>query len=79
MTRTNSTPSVVHTLTGSYLYESAKAARFKVDDISGCPLDEPKTEWFPFSQITKIMRDSKSVGQDTIVVSEWILKQKGMI
>jgi hypothetical protein len=69
----------VYTCKGTFLGpETAKAVQFRVDSISGCPLDTSSPEWFPFSQVTKMMR-SNTDGEDEIIVSEWILDQKGLI
>ena len=69
----------VHTIKGTFLGpETAKAVQFRVDSISGVPLDESTTQWFPLSQVKKMMR-TKEDGQDEMVVSEWILQQKELL
>ena len=70
---------VVHTITGNKLGESEKAIKFRVHEISGTPLDQTKTEWFPLSQIDKIFTDPNNINCDSMIVSEWILQQKGLI
>ena len=67
------------TLTGTHLGESAKAIRFRVTQVGNDPLDPPKCEWFPFSQVEKIHTDKNLEGADWIMVSEWICKQKELI
>lgn len=64
---------------GTNLGESAKAVKFSINEINGEPFDPPKTEWFPFSQIERIFKDPKSTGNDSLLVTEWICKQKGLI
>ena len=70
---------IVHTITGNKIAESDKAVKFRVHAISETELEFPKTEWFPLSQIEKMFTDPNNINQDTMVVSEWILKQKGML
>lgn len=70
------------TLTGTKLSETAKAVKFSILKISGEPVDleqKDKVQWFPFSQIQKMTTDPSSVGMDTIVASEWICKEKGLL
>jgi hypothetical protein len=64
---------------GTHCGESAKAVKFLVHTVASEPIDPPKSEWFPFSQVDKIFRDPSTVGQDTITVSKWILGQKGLM
>lgn len=64
---------------GTHLGESAKAVKFSISEINGEPFDPPKIEWFPFSQTEKIFRDKNSVGNDSLLVTEWVCKQKGLI
>ena len=66
-------------ITGTHLGESAKAVKFQINDISGEPVDPPQTTWFPFSQVQRITMSATEVGKDCLVVSEWILKEKGLI
>ena len=84
-----------YTLKGKHLAESAKAVKFRVDDIvedvnlSGVNLDSPKIEWFPFSQISRMVKvpppnytenaPDAEEEKDIIVVKRWILQQKGFI
>ena len=64
---------------GTHMGESAKAVKFSINEIEGEVFDPPKTEWFPFSQITRIFKDPNSVGNDSLMASEWLCKQKGLI
>lgn len=70
---------VLTTVTGTNLGESPKAIRFRVDMVGTEPIDPPKYEWFPFSQIRKIETNKNLEGADTLVVTEWILKAKELI
>ena len=63
------------TVKGTRLRETAKAVQFTVTHIGGKEI-EPKTEWFPFSQVNKSVT-GKTDGEDWMQVSEWILRQKG--
>lgn len=79
-----SAPIVVITLHGKKIRESAKAILFRVDYIgSTVPAPEDMidpvgiTEWFPFSQLHKILKQPLgSTELDYIVASEWICQQK---
>lgn len=64
-------------LRGTKLAESGKAIKFCVEEVAGEEID-PKTEWFPFSQVDKIV-DSKTEGTDFLHVSQWICQQKGLV
>lgn len=67
------------TLKGSIIRDSDKAICFTIHDISGCPLDPPEEhEWFPLSQVEKIVR-AKEPEEDILIVSEWIMKQKELM
>ena len=70
---------VVHMITGTKLGESEKAIKFRVHEISGIPLGQTKIEWFPLSQIDKIFTDPSNINCDSMLVSVWILQQKGLI
>jgi hypothetical protein len=77
---------VLITIEGTRLRETDKAVQFRIDSIRQEPIDPPKTEWFPFSQVRRSMTD-KHTGEDTdrvsgvdyLVVTEWILQQKGLV
>lgn len=64
---------------GTKGYETAKAVHFTVHEISGEPVIPAKAHWFPFSHVEKMTTDSNSVEQDTMLVTEWILKAKELI
>ena len=69
-------PKVV--LKGTVISESAKAVRFEIYEMAEDILTTHKTEWFPFSQVSKIVK-TQNKGEDTLIVSKWILSQKGLI
>lgn len=64
------------TLTGR---ETDKAIQMLVQEVAGCTLDEEKTEWFPLKMTQKIFRNKLANKPDELFVTEWILKQKGML
>ena len=64
---------------GTYLGETAKAVKFSVSEVNGEIFDPNAMHWFPFSQIEKIFKDPQSVGNDSLMVSEWLCKEKGLI
>lgn len=64
---------------GTLLGETTKAVKFSVSEVNGEIFDPPAMHWFPFSQIEKIFKDAQSVGNDSLMVSEWICKEKGLI
>jgi len=71
---------VIITLKGTKLRESSKAVLFSISEIRGFPVEPPKSEWFPLSQVSKMSNDpSQEKHKDTLIVSEWILNQKGLL
>ena len=68
----------VISLKGTRLRESEKAVQFSIMDISGTEIDPPNVQWFPLSQV-KSSITSQHVGEDVLVVSEWICTQKELI
>lgn len=70
--------SVVVSLKGTRLRETDKAVQFCISDISGTILGQETTTWFPNSQI-KSSTTGTNVGEDVLVVSEWIMEQKELI
>ena len=67
-------------VTGQYLRETDKAVQFKVEEVNGLSLDEPKTFWFPLSQIKSLTHAAPdSLAADTVKVAEWILKNKELL
>lgn len=72
--------SVVHTIKGRHQGESGKAIKFEVHEIAGEVLDEPTVQWFPFSQVEKVIRQKPNdPNLDELVVSEWILQAKELM
>lgn len=55
-----------------------KAVQFTITHMG---LNEivPQTTWFPESQIHNSFFDPTQSGADTITVTEWILRQKGLL
>lgn len=64
------------TLSGTWLRETDKAVYFEVQGISGSPITPYISAWFPFSQAEKWFKSPDGDGEDWIIVSEWIVKQK---
>ena len=67
------------TIFGNLHNETGKAIRMTVHKVGETTLDEPKSEWFPFSQVQKMLRNPTEDDADELFVSEWILQQKGLI
>lgn len=70
-------------LHGEIMGETEKAIKFEFCTDTEDTGDEPeyKTEWFPLSQISSIHRLAKDDNGlcDILMISEWILKQKGIL
>jgi hypothetical protein len=66
-------------LKGSFERETEKAIQMLVSSINGVPMDEDTTQWFPLSQVSKIIRAGAGDQDDELHVSEWILQQKDML
>jgi hypothetical protein len=66
------------TIRGTICGRSQKAIKFEILAITGRILPKPTTEWFPLSQLKKEIRGDMQ-GEDELVVTEWILKEKGLI
>lgn len=78
MTRTSN--DTIITLEGFAHAETGKAVQFEIYKIGDEHMGAPKKEWFPFSQVKRIVRQPKnSQEMDTLVVSEWIMKAKELI
>lgn len=83
MTRISTT--VYTTLTGFIVAETEKAVLFEVHEISGSPVADPVREWFPLSQLSKIVRASKQAepgsreAMDWILAAEWLCLKKGLV
>ena len=73
------TKTLVKTITQPSV-ETDKAVQFKVEEVNGLSLDEPKTFWFPLSQIKSLTHAAPdSLAADTVKVAEWILKNKELL
>mgnify|MGYP006921319886 CR=1 FL=1 len=77
MTRSSNDPKI--TIYGTKVAETARAVRFTIRAIGTAALDSPKSEWFPLSQVSKIVTNPDEAGRDYLVVSEWIMKQKELL
>jgi hypothetical protein len=84
VTRTDETKVALH---GKVKYESLKAILFIIDkerhEVDEQVSRDPYTNgvWFPFSQVKEIHKGSvlgDGIGNDKIVVTGWIAKQKGI-
>ena len=64
---------------GTILRTTDKAVQFLTSEINGCPLDADQTEWFPESQIRQKFYKKDGTGDDELVVTEWICRQKGLV
>lgn len=76
--RENSPGSLVK---GTILERTDKAIKMDVHTIAGiAPEDDGSSviTWFPLSQIDKIM-NTKIIGEDSFVASQWILEKKGFL
>jgi hypothetical protein len=67
------------TITGTKIADTGKAIKFSCTKVSDTPLEKEQTHWFPVSQLEKMFFDPNSTGNDTLVVPEWLLKDKGLI
>jgi hypothetical protein len=75
---------VYRQLHGEIMGETEKAIKFEFCTATNeSELDDGayKTEWFPLSQISSIHRFSKPDNDlsDILMISEWVLKQKGIL
>lgn len=79
----NNPKKVVLSVKGKYIRETDKAVLFRVTHVRDIELDEPKTSWFPLSQITQMKHSTNPEHaleeEDTLMISEWIAKQKELI
>lgn len=66
----------VISLSGTWLRETEKAVQFAVHTVSGYKLQNPVTTWFPFSQTVKSTKNPNVLNSDTLIVSQWIWRQK---
>jgi len=67
------------TVTGSRLGETGKAVKFEIQKIGEIPVEPSITTWFPFSQVDKSFTNPNETNNDYLIVSEWILKEKGLL
>lgn len=65
-------------LTGTNCGATAKAVKFRTEELNGVPLDTPDISWWPVSQITKVIRGTHE-GGDELAVKNWIVQQKGLV
>jgi hypothetical protein len=80
MTRTS--PTTYVQLRGYHKRETDKAILFDIREIEGEPLDKPKQEWFPVSQMkSQTYKKDRTMADidelDELWVSQWIAQQKG--
>lgn len=79
MSRTSASDTVV-TLKGYKHGSTEKAILFETHIVGEDPVADPKREWFPLSQMKRsVMQAKGSQEMDTIVVSEWIARTKGLV
>lgn len=64
---------------GTVIKETEKAVFFEFHDISGTVMIAPyEKRWIPLSQVEKRMT-GKNEGEDTMMVSEWIMSKVDLI
>ena len=76
--RIMATPTEFIKLTGALLRATEKAVHFRVEEVSGVPLEENVTHWFPISQISS-QTTGDAEGRDHISVAKWICVQKELV
>lgn len=69
-------PRMYLALSGTIKRETPKAVLFEFLDEDGIGV---KSEWFPLSQMASIHRAAEVCKPDVIMVSEWILREKGAL
>ena len=67
------------TIYGNKQRETLAAILFEVHKIGEDIVDPPRSEWFPFSQISKHFSDPTGEKEDWLLVSKWILEKKELI
>ena len=72
------TPTEFIKLTGALLRATEKAVHFRVEEVSGVPLEQNVTHWFPISQISS-QTTGDAEGRDHISVAKWICVQKELV
>lgn len=70
-------------VSGYILARTEKAIQFECWELAGISLcnesGDPKREWFPVSQLTKIHKVREQSEMDYIEVATWLLKKKEML
>lgn len=60
--------------------ETEKAVLFEVIQVGeDDPLTEPKTSWFPFSQMKTLVTHPSNQDEDTLLVTQWIASTKDLV
>ena len=67
------------TLYGTKVAETARAVRFVIKSIGETAISPHLSEWFPLSQVKRIVSSPDETGRDMLMVSEWIMKEKGLL
>jgi len=70
---------VLITLYGTKVAETARAVRFVIKCIGEVDISPHLSEWFPLSQVKRIVTSPDETGRDMLMVSEWIMKEKGLL
>ena len=67
-------------LSGFFHGDTGKATLFEIYKVGDQDLTDPRKEWFPLSQVTRMVKQPKnSQEHDTLVVNEWICRQKDLV
>ena len=74
-----STKDIHITLYGTKVAETARAVRFVIKCIGEVEISPHLSEWFPLSQVKRIVSSPDETGRDMLMVSEWIMKEKGLL
>lgn len=74
-----STRDTLITLYGTKVAETARAVRFVIKSIGETAISTHLSVWFPLSQVQKIVTSQDEAGRDMLMVSEWIMKEKGLL
>jgi len=74
-----STKDIHITLYGTKVAETARAVRFVIKCIGEVDISPHLSEWFPLSQVKRIVSSPDETGRDMLMVSEWIMKEKGLL
>jgi len=79
----NNTKEDIRVVNGYIISQTEKAILFECYDIAGLSVcsegGNPKREWFPVSQCTKIHKTAAQDEMDYIHVNAWLLRKKEMI